>query len=181
MNKQQETHFSKFLSFVLRHKPETIGLQLDENGWADVEELLSKSNQQNVNITLEALKQVVENNDKKRFAFSDDFKKIRASQGHSVNIDLQLIQQNPPEILFHGTAEKNIPSIREKGLLKGERNHVHLSLNAETAKNVGGRYGKPIVLKIKSKEMQEAGFLFYLSANNVWLTDHVPANFIIFD
>ncbi len=173
MTSKEKTKTSKFLSLVLRHKPEEIGLVLDSDGWADVNELLQKTD-----ISFEDLKEVVNSNDKKRFTFSDDFNKIRASQGHSIKVDLKLEPTTPPEILFHGTAEKNIVSILGKGLLKQDRNYVHLSADIDTAKKVGMRYGKPIVLKISALKMHQEGYKFYISKNNVWLTDFVPERFI---
>ncbi|UPT69138.1 MAG: RNA 2'-phosphotransferase [Sphingobacteriales bacterium JAD_PAG50586_3] len=173
------THLSKFISLVLRHKPETIGVTLDENGWADVADLLQKFNAHGTAITFDELKAIVDENTKKRFAFNDDFTKIRANQGHSVEVDLKLQPQTPPAILYHGTALKNLDSIKEKGLLKGERQHVHLSDNIATATQVGSRHGKPIVLHIDTVTMLADGHIFYLSDNNVWLTDFVPAEYIV--
>lgn len=164
---------SKFLSLVLRHKPEEIGLVLDGEGWAVTDELLAKAD-----ISLEELKEIVTTNEKQRFAFSNDQSKIRASQGHSVSVDLALQPALPPEILYHGTADRNIPSILEKGLVKGSRNHVHLSANIETAITVGRRYGKPVVLEIRARQMAAEGHEFFISENGVWLTDSVPAGFI---
>jgi putative RNA 2'-phosphotransferase len=169
---------SKFLSLVLRHKPEAIGISLDENGWASTEELLSKTNANGHSLTLEELKEIVRTNDKKRFAFSEDFTRIGASQGHSVEVDLQLRTIAPPDVLYHGTAEKNIASIKQRGLLKGSSNHVHLSSDAATARKVGSRYGKPIVLTIDAKGMHEEGHQFFQSENGVWLTEQVPLQYI---
>jgi putative RNA 2'-phosphotransferase len=171
---------SKFLSLVLRHKPDTIGLSLDKNGWADVQELIEKINQHHFSFNFTQLKNVVETSDKKRFAFSSDFKQIRANQGHSFSVDLELEAKQPPDILYHGTADRNLKSIKEQGLLKGQRHHVHLSTNTETANKVGMRYGKPVVLQIDSKKMSENGIKFYESENGVWLTDHVPSQYILF-
>lgn len=173
-------HLSKMLSFILRHNPQSIDLQLDKNGWADVSELLQKMALHGKQSSLEQLKDMVANNDKKRFAFSEDFSKIRASQGHSIHIDLALVATQPPDLLFHGTAEKNLLSIKGKGLLKGKRQHVHLSIDQETATKVGKRHGKPIVLKINTLQMAKDGILFYLSDNNVWLTDFVEVKYIDF-
>jgi len=178
MTNQQQKKTSKFLSLVLRHKPETIGLKLDQNGWANTNELLEKINKQAFKLTLEELKTVVENNDKKRFAFSADIMRIRANQGHSIQVELQLTEKVPPEILFHGTAEKNLESIQAKGLLKGQRHHVHLSSDQATAHTVGKRYGKPIVLHINAAQMHQQGMPFFQAENGVWLTDHVAPNFI---
>ena len=182
MTKQanQYKRISKFLSLILRHKPETIDLKLDENGWASVEELLEKVNRDHFVLLLDDLKAVVEQNDKKRFSFSPDFSQIRVNQGHSIRVDLKLEQQSPPDLLFHGTATRNLDSIKEKGLLKGQRNHVHLSADQATARNVGIRYGKPMVLHIDTGKMHHDGHSFYLSDNGVWLVDHVPSDYIKF-
>lgn len=178
MDNKERNNTSKFLSLVLRHKPEEIDLILDIEGWANVGELLEKLNANNRNISFDDLKEIVELNDKKRFMFSNDFSRIRANQGHSIDVDLRFEPITPPDILYHGTAEKNIASILEKGILKQDRNYVHLSIDIDTATKVGMRYGKPIVLKILALEMSKNDFLFYLSENNVWLTDFVPNKFI---
>ncbi len=167
---------SKFLSLVLRHKPETIGLELDLNGWADVAELLSKIKN---GMTVEILEEIVLTNDKQRFTFNENKTKIRANQGHSLNVDLGLKASNPPDMLYHGTAEGFLKSIMETGINKTNRNHVHLSECAETAISVGNRYGKPVLLKIDSKRMYMDGYKFYVSENNVWLTESVPVIYII--
>lgn len=171
-------HISKFISLVLRHRPDKIGLHIDEEGWADTIELIQKINQQNIFIDNELPEIIVSTNDKKRFAFNDDKTKIRASQGHSIEVDLRLAATEPPAILFHGTAVQNIASIMAKGLHKQQRQHVHLSTTKETATQVGSRHGKVIVLTINAKQMSCAGYKFYLSANHVWLTDHVPVEYI---
>jgi putative RNA 2'-phosphotransferase len=172
---------SKFLSLILRHKPETIELALDENGWARVDEVITKANQKNVPLTLDRLKRIVETNDKKRFLFSEDGKRIRASQGHSIHVDLQLKEAVPPPRLFHGTAQKNIDSIKKQGLIKGRRHHVHLSADRQTAKNVGARYGKPIIISINAAAMHRDNFPFFQSENGVWLTEAVPALYLEFE
>jgi putative RNA 2'-phosphotransferase len=164
---------SKFLSLVLRHKPEEIGLVLDEHGWANVQELLSKTK-----MTFVELQEIVDTNDKKRFAFNEDKTKIRASQGHSIDIELDLNPVTPPDVLYHGTATRFWDSISQTGLEKRSRQHVHLSSTEETAYKVGIRHGKPLILVIDSKSMHQKGYVFYLSANGVWLTDHVPREFI---
>lgn len=171
---------SKFLSLVLRHKPETIDLELDENGWADTNFLIHGMLKANYSIDIKNLKDIVKSSDKQRFKFNDDFSKIRANQGHSINVDLKLEQKLPPEILFHGTATRNIDSIKQNGLLKQNRHHVHLSSDTETAEKVGMRYGKPIVLKIEAGKMSADGFEFYLSENGVWLTEKVDTKYIKF-
>ena len=171
---------SKFLSLVLRHQPQKIGLALDVNGWAQVDELLAQANRHGVALTPAVLEQVVRLNDKQRFAFSEDGVMIRASQGHSIDVDLGLEPVEPPAVLYHGTADRFIESIREKGLLAGRRDHVHLSANEATAVKVGRRHGRPVVLRVQAAEMQAAGHLFYRSANGVWLVRHVPAGFLLF-
>ncbi len=171
---------SKFLSLVLRHKPEEIGLTLDANGWADVDNLLRLANAAGRRIDWALLEQVVAESDKKRFAFSDDGLRIRASQGHSVEVDLALAPAVPPEVLFHGTATRFLESIRATGLNSGSRQHVHLSLDADTAAKVGARHGKPSILTVRSRDMAAAGHRFYLSANGVWLTGEVPTVYIEF-
>jgi putative RNA 2'-phosphotransferase len=172
------TQISKFLSYILRHKPDAIGIKLDPNGWASVDELLLKSRDSGTEISREDFFAVVEQNDKKRFSLSDDKQQIRAAQGHSIGIDLALEPQTPPEHLFHGTATRFLESIMKKGINSGARQKVHLSLNEETALKVGQRHGKPIVLMIKALEMHRQGFKFYLADNGVWLTDIVPTEFI---
>ena len=178
MEKEIIVKYSKKLSKILRHHPGMIGLKLDENGWADVTELIEKYG--TPPLSMETVEIVVETSDKKRFAFNDDKTKIRANQGHSVKVDLALEPSEPPALLFHGTATKNIQSIKGQGLIKGSRHHVHLSEDESTAKKVGSRYGVPVILKVKAKEMHEAGYTFFVSENGVWLTDHVPAQFLIF-
>lgn len=169
------------MSLVLRHKPEVIGLKMDKNGWVEVDELISKSKLKGHHFDRETLEHVVKTNDKKRFSFSDDGHRIRANQGHSLEIELELKPVRPPELLFHGTATRNLDSIFEKGLLKGTRQHVHLTENKTTAKKVGQRYGKPVILVLLSSDMHDKGYDFYLSENNVWLTDHVPPEFLSVD
>jgi putative RNA 2'-phosphotransferase len=171
---------SKFLSLVLRHQPDKIGLKLDEAGWVEVAELLAACTAHGFPITRLLLEEVVQTNDKKRFAFSEDGLKIRTSQGHSVEVELDYMPLAPPEILYHGTATRFLDSIKEQGLLKGQRHHVHLSANRETAIHVGSRHGVPVVLVITSGQMHSQGFLFYLSENGVWLTDHIPPAYIQF-
>ena len=173
------TKISKFLSLVLRHQPDKIGITLDESGWTPVGALLSACAEHGFHLTPEELREVVATSDKQRFAFSPDGELIRASQGHSVKIELGYEPALPPPVLYHGTAERNLPSIKERGLLKGRRHHVHLSETIETALAVGARYGKPVALTIESERMRRDGLIFYLSANGVWLTDHVPASHIV--
>jgi putative RNA 2'-phosphotransferase len=174
------TQTSRFLSLVLRHKPEAIGLRLDAQGWAEVDELIRLVNLHGKPLTRELLERVVSENDKKRFAFSEDGKRIRASQGHSVEVDLALSPTSPPKLLYHGTATRFLDSIRATGLHSANRQHVHLSRDIETATKVGLRHGKPAILTIRAGAMHAAGHVFYLSANGVWLTELVPVDFIEF-
>ena len=169
---------SKFLSLVLRHKPEAIGLSLDTQGWVDIETFLRAAQHHGHPLTRELLDEVVFTSDKQRFAYSPDGKKIRANQGHSVAVDLGLEPIMPPVVLYHGTVSKFLDSIRERGLEKRGRQHVHLSATIETAKRVGARRGKPVVLAVDAKKMHGDGHHFYRSANGVWLTEAVPWTYI---
>ena len=175
---QQLKHISKLMSLVLRHQPEKIGLQLDQNGWASVEQLIEKISAKGIKLNAALLNTVVETNDKKRFAFNPDKTMIRASQGHSIEVDLNLQPVTPPDLLYHGTAERFVTQILKEGLKKQQRQHVHLSLNIETATAVGSRHGKPVILTIDAKAMAQHHFLFFLSANNVWLVDSVAVEYI---
>lgn len=171
---------SKFLSLVLRHEPERIGLVLDTQGWASVEELLFRANEHGVSLSRDVLDEIVATNEKRRFALSADGLRIRASQGHSIEVDLALAPQTPPNLLFHGTAGRFLDSIRRDGLLKMSRQHVHLSADEATAIQVGQRHGKPVVLQIDAARMAANGIIFYLSANQVWLVDAVPPPYLTF-
>lgn len=175
---KQLTHISKFLSLVLRHQPETIGIQLDQNGWADVKELIEKANNNGIKFDQEMLNLIVATNSKKRFAFNETLDKIRASQGHSIEIELDYTNQKPPEILYHGTGEKSVQSIISIGLEKRNRQHVHLSSYIETAIKVGQRHGKPFVFKVLAEQMYNDNFQFFISDNGVWLTDNVPTKYL---
>jgi len=180
MNDKETTRTSKFLSLVLRHEPERVGLKLGDAGWVGVKELLEAVNRHGVSLTLDQLKHIVATSDKKRFAFSEDGLRIRASQGHSVEVDLQYPPQMPPETLYHGTAMRFLDSIRLNGLQKMERHDVHLSAETKLTVQVGSRHGKPALLTIRAGDMHKAGFAFRCSANGVWLVDHVPPQFIQF-
>lgn len=171
---------SKFLSRVLRHAPESVGLALDEAGWVDVQALLGAARRAGVALDRATLHRVVAENDKQRFALSADGTRIRASQGHSVRVELGLEPTEPPEVLFHGTAERSVDSIRAEGLRPGRRTHVHLSADEATAVAVGGRHGRPVVLRVHAGRMHAAGHAFYRSDNGVWLTDAVPAAYLDF-
>jgi putative RNA 2'-phosphotransferase len=178
MKEKDITSVSKFLSLVLRHQPQLIGIELDEQGWINVDELLKQANAHGKELTMELLNDVVETNSKKRFAFDEGRQKIRASQGHSVEVELGYQPQTPPEILYHGTGEKSVSSIENGGLEKRSRQHVHLSRDMETAVQVGSRHGKPVVFNVLAGEMYKNGYKFYLSENKVWLTDSVPNQFL---
>ncbi len=178
MNKQELKKHSKFLSLILRHQPEVVDIQLDEQGWVDIDVLLNALNQKGRHINRSQLETIVLNNDKKRFTFNKDGSRIRANQGHSINIDLALKPQTPPDVLYHGTAVRFLNSIRQQGLVKRSRQHVHLSSDEETARKVGSRHGKPVILSIGAKQMHQDQYQFFLSKNGVWLTDHVPPQYI---
>jgi putative RNA 2'-phosphotransferase len=179
INEKKQTHISKFLSLVLRHKPETIGIQLDLNGWIDVSELIEKSNKYGIQFDRETLNHIVATNSKKRFAFNDKLDKIRASQGHSIEIELGYTNRKPPETLFHGTREKSVQSILENGLERKNRQHVHLSSDIDTAIKVGQRHGKPFIFLVLAEQMHKDNFEFYISDNGVWLTNNVPIKYLI--
>lgn len=157
---------------MLRHKPEEANLDMDKNGWVKVKQLLS-----NTNITMDELIDVVENNNKKRFIFNDTQTKIRANQGHSISVDVELQEKQPPTFLYHGTASKTINLLYKNGIKKMDRNHVHLSIDEDTAKNVGSRHGTPLILRIDTKQMFDDGIKFYLSENGVWLTEFVDSKY----
>ena len=169
---------SKLLSLVLRHQPDVLGIALDPEGWTDVTTLLEKMRARGMSVDLALLKHVVAANDKQRFAFNADGSRIRANQGHSLAVDLGLVAVAPPEQLYHGTAEANVGAILREGLRKQSRQHVHLSTDVATATKVGGRHGKPVVLRVKSGEMHRRGVPFYQSENNVWLTDYVAPEYL---
>lgn len=171
---------SKFMSLVLRHRPDKIGLALDANGWAKVADLVTCSRNGGLALSVELIREVVETNDKKRFVLSEDGERIRAAQGHSITVDLELTPQEPPELLYHGTPSHAVESIRQQGLLKGKRHHVHLSPDRETAKRVGQRYGRPVILMVQAGTMWQAGIPFFCSENGVWLTDWVAPKYITF-
>lgn len=180
MTEKQTIQTSKFLSLILRHEPERVGLKLGEAGWVSVDELLAAMKRHGKIVTLEQLKHIVATSDKKRFAFSEDVLRIRANQGHSVEVDLQYAPQIPPEILYHGTATRFLDSIRKDGLKKMERHDVHLSAETKITMQVGGRHGTPVLLTIRAGEMNRAGHTFRCSTNGVWLVNHVPPQFIDF-
>lgn len=178
MERKSKDKLSVFLSLVLRHKPEAAGIVLDKNGWANVEELIEgvKKTGRNINKTL--LQEIVRTDQKGRYTFNEDKTMIRANQGHSVLVDVELKEQIPPDILYHGTATRFLKNIQKEGLKPMSRLYVHLSKEKETALKVGERHGKPVVLKIDAKAMYENGEKFYLSANGVWLTKSVAVCYL---
>jgi len=169
---------SKFMSLVLRHQPQKIGLELDAAGWANVDELLRLSATAGRAFTHDDLVDVVTTSDKQRFALSDDGLRIRANQGHSIEVELELPALAPPDGLFHGTARRFLDAILHEGLSRRARHHVHLTANRDTAIAVGRRYGTPVLLRIDARRMHEDGYLFRCSANGVWLADEVPATYL---
>ena len=168
---------SKYISLILRHKPETIGITLDEHGWANVDELIAGiAKTQSFDMAM--LEEIVATDNKQRYSFNEDHTLIRANQGHSIPVDVELKEIDPPEILYHGTGEKYVASIDEQGLIPKSRLYVHLSKDEETAVNVGKRHGKPVVYKVHSKDMHKDGYVFYQSVNGVWLTKSVPVKYL---
>lgn len=168
---------SKYMSLILRHKPEAIGITLDEHGWANVEDLIAGISKDN-KFNMEMLEEIVRTDEKQRYSFNEDKTLIRANQGHSIPVDVELEEKEPPEILWHGTGEKYVAAIDREGLIPKSRLYVHLSKDKETAVKVGNRHGKPIVYTVHSKQMHEDGYKFYLSVNGVWLTKEVPIKYL---
>ncbi len=170
---------SKFIALILRHKPETIGITLDEHGWANVQELIDGINATGKHhLNMELLEEIVRLDEKQRYSFNEDRSLIRANQGHSIPVDVELKETLPPKMLYHGTGEKYVPSIDEQGLIPKSRLYVHMSADKETAKTVGSRHGKPVIYEIDCKSMSDDGYRFYLSENHVWLTKAVPAKYL---
>lgn len=168
---------SKFIALILRHKPETIGITLDEHGWANVEELVAGIAKQQA-FDRDMLEEIVRTDSKMRYSFNEDHTLIRANQGHSIPVDVELEEKTPPDILWHGTGEKYVSSIDAQGLIPKSRLYVHLSADYATAVKVGSRHGKPVVYTVAARDMQKAGYQFYQSVNGVWLTKRVPAEFL---
>ena len=169
---------SKYISLILRHKPETIGITLDEHGWADTGKLIGGIAKTKEGFNMELLEEIVKTDSKQRYSFNEDKTLIRANQGHSIPVDVELKKCEPPEYLWHGTGEKYVKSIDEMGLIRKSRLYVHLSADEKTALNVGKRHGKPVVYKVLSKKMYDDGIEFYLSENKVWLTKNVPVEYL---
>lgn len=178
MDKQRLTSISKFLSYVLRHRPDSLDITLDDRGWVPVHTLLAQCAVQERPISLDELREVVETSPKQRFALSDDGLLIRANQGHSVGVDLGYSQAQPPPILYHGTYREALAAIRREGLKRMRRHHVHMSRDEATARMVGGRRGAPVVLRVDAAAMHTAGHAFSKTPNDVWLVDCVPPAFI---
>lgn len=176
MNKDK---LSKFLSLILRHKPSEIGITLDEHGWANVNELIEGINSSGRVINMELLEEIVKTDNKGRYSFNEDKTLIRANQGHSIPVDVELKESIPPDVLYHGTATKFIDSIKKQGIKSMSRLYVHLSKDLDTAVKVGSRHGKCVVLKIDAKKMFKDGIKFYLSENGVWLTKYVDWKYIL--
>lgn len=179
MNTQTLNETSKFLSYVLRHEPQAIGLQLDSEGWADINALIAGAAKDGRRLDRALIQAVVSSNDKKRFSLSEDGQRIRAVQGHSTaSVSLQHVEKIPPDTLYHGTATRFLESILQQGLIPGSRHHVHLSQEIPTAIAVGQRYGTPVVLNVDARKMHRQGFTFFQAENGVWLTKSVPVAFI---
>ena len=173
-------HTSRFLSLILRHNPGAVGILLDEHGWASVQELIEGINRPDGHfLDMDTLEEIVRTDEKQRYSFNEDHTLIRANQGHSIPVDVELQELNPPDILWHGTGEKYVPSIDVKGLIPKSRLYVHLSSDLETARKVGSRHGRPVIYQVDCRRMARDGFHFYLSANKVWLTKEVPAQYLI--
>ena len=194
VNKMQETkrqfkpeteerrlkRLSKFISMILRHRPEVIGITLDEHGWADVEKLIKGINEtgEEVEFSKATLEEIVKTDEKQRYSFSQDKALIRANQRHSVPVDVELERKEPPKVLYHGTGSKSVEAIKKQGILSMERLYVHLSTDVETATKVGKRHGTPVIFQVNSEQMQKDGYDFFQSVNGVWLTKEVPAQYL---
>lgn len=170
---------SKYMSLILRHKPEVIGICIDEHGWANVEKLIQGIAKNNPGFNMEALEEIVKTDNKQRYSFNDDKTLIRANQGHSIQVDVELEEKEPPNVLYHGTGEKYVTSIDKNGLIPKSRLYVHLSRDIETARAVGKRHGKEIIYSFNSAQMHKDGYKFYLSKNGIWLTKKVPMKYLM--
>ena len=177
MSQKSKESTSKLIALVLRHKPEEIGITLDEHGWANVSELIAGiARTQPFDMT--TLEEIVSTDEKQRYSFNDDKTLIRANQGHSISVDVELEEKRPPELLYHGTGEKYTASIDAQGLIPKSRLYVHLSPDYDTAVKVGSRHGKPVVYTVAAGEMKKNGYVFYQSVNGVWLTKNVPVDYL---
>lgn len=177
MKEEKKKNIGKFLSLVLRHSPDTIGIELDANGWADTKELIAKCAKKGKHFTMDELEEIVATNEKKRYAFNEDKSKIRANQGHSIDVDLSLSPAQPPEFLYHGTADRFCQLIGKEGIKKMNRQHVHLSAHKQTATTVGSRHGRPYIITVLAGKMYADGIAFYQSDNGVWLTDYIDPKY----
>ncbi len=175
---KNDISLGRFISLVLRHNPSAAGIVLDEHGWADVKDLIAGVKQSGRFINMDTLERIVRENNKNRYSFNEDHSKIRANQGHSISVDVELKEQTPPERLYHGTAVDFLDAIMKHGLKRQRRQHVHLTGKQETAIQVGSRHGKPVILQIDTKAMCMAGYKFWLSENGVWLCEEVPAEYL---
>jgi putative RNA 2'-phosphotransferase len=178
MDAKSKKTISKNLSYVLRHRPDSIGIVLEAAGWVNVEELLAAFARDGRPLSRELLDQIVAESDKQRFELSPDGARIRARQGHSVEVDLGYEPAQPPNVLYHGTAARFLESIWQQGLIKGRRHHVHMSTDQQTMRAVAMRKGKPVLLAIDARRMSAGGHQFFVTGNRVWLTDHVPAEYL---
>lgn len=178
MGKNQKDKLSVFISLILRHQPDAAGITLDEHGWADVEELLEGIQRTGRSIDRERLEEIVRTDEKGRYSFSEDKTLIRANQGHSIPVDVELAEAEPPAVLYHGTAARFVPSILSQGLKPMSRLYVHLSKDKETAVKVGKRHGHPVIFQVDAGQMSRDGIAFYLSQNGVWLTEYVDAKYL---
>ncbi len=174
----ESDRLSIFISLVLRHKPDAAGIQLDEHGWANVDELIEGINNTGRTIDMDVLEEIVRTDNKQRYSFNEDRTLIRANQGHSIPVDVELEEKQPPQYLYHGTADRFMDSIMAEGLKSMSRLYVHLSKDKETAVKVGKRHGSPVVIKVKAEEMWKDGIKLYLSQNGVWLTKYVDKKYI---
>lgn len=171
-------NISKYMSLILRHKPDVIEISLDEHGWANVNELIKGIAKNNTGFNMESLEEIVRTDSKQRYSFNDDKTLIRANQGHSISVDVELEEKRPPEFLYHGTGEKYVESINRQGLIPKSRLYVHLSKDITTAEQVGKRHGKEVVYQVNAGQMYKDGYKFFLSVNNVWLTKEVPVKYL---
>jgi putative RNA 2'-phosphotransferase len=172
------SNISKYISLILRHKPEVIGIKLDKNGWANVSELIKGIAKDHKGFDMAILEKIVKTDNKQRYSFNEDKTKIRANQGHSVNVDVELKECTPPDVLYHGTGEKFVASILKSGLMPKSRLYVHLSKDLDTATKVGSRHGKCVIFTVDTKRMAADGYKFYESENHVWLTKKVPVRYL---
>lgn len=175
---RKKDKLSIFLSLVLRHKPEAANISLDNHGWADVGLLIKGVNETGRNLDMDTLEEIVRTDEKGRYSFNDDKSKIRANQGHSVEVDMEFVEAIPPDELYHGTAKKNLVGIMSNGLSPMSRQYVHLSKDAQTAIRVGKRHGEPVLLKVNAKKAYNDGYIFFLSVNGVWLIKQIPAEYL---